>query len=236
MRLPQLMIFYVIIGLGAGVALAMWQRRQQETNLLDVLLLALCWPLFGPFVLMRAEPSHPNQDAADQDSAPRSWASGSGEDALDALRRAGGAPLAALLPDMQTSKRLMTRMKMAHERAHEIERLLERDAYSERGARERQLELRQRGDEESAQMVEQRLQMIGRLKRMRADFTRELTQIEEIMTQLALQAEMVRLAGSVNDDTREMALELVTRLQGLEEVISQDELPLEQDFNQKVIR
>lgn len=228
MRLPQLMIFYVIIGLGAGVALAMWQRKQRETNLIDVLLLALCWPLFGPFVLMRAEPA--------QEDGPHERTLGSplegdfGEDALDALRRAGGAPLAALLPDMQTSKRLMARMKMAHERAHEIERLLERDAYSERGARARQLELRQRGDEESAQMIEQRLQMIGRLKRMREDFTRELTQIEEIMTQLTLQAEMVRIAGSVNDDTREMALELVTRLQGLEEVIAQDGITLEQDL------
>lgn len=212
MSLVKLGIFYALIGLGAVIAHAL-KGSSKRASAVDMILLGVCWPLYGPFVLMRetAEPAGPGF---------------AGEAAQEALRREKIAPLTSLLSDIEAELRLSLRMELARQRAREIEQLLSKEAYDEAAARKQQSALMACGEVQSAQLIEQRLQMIGKLKRMRDTFGRELMQIEEMMTQLELQAEVVRIAGFVNDDTREMVLELVSRLQGLEEVFGQDELSL----------
>ena len=230
MKLTQLLIFYGVLGAASALALLLWQRRRGQLNLMDVALLGCCWPLYGPFVWMRLEdqqqPAHEMTREPDltRQGVSGHWPRSSAHDALEALRRAGGAPLAALLPDLEAGQRLSARMDMARQRVREIEALLARDALDITQAQRRQRELRERGDAQSADMIDQRIQMIRRLGQLRDAFWRELTQIEELLTQLELQAEVVRIAGSVSDDTRTMAIELVARLQGLEEVMGQDTL------------
>ena len=72
-------------------------------------------------------------------------------------------------------------------------------------------------------MVGQRLQLIERLARMRERFAREITQISELLTQLELQAEVIRLSGG-DDPTQELVDELMIRVQSLDELLDEEEL------------
>ena len=66
------------------------------------------------------------------------------------------------------------------------------------------------------------LQIIHRLKKMREQFGKEINQISELLTQLRIQAEVVRIAGASDDDTRELVGELVARIQGLDELLDEE--------------
>lgn len=213
-----LVVLYVLIGVGCAIALVARQGRA-ATPLVDMALLLAFWPLFGPFVLARPGQHHGGP------SPTGTHTQGEGlEELLMALRRAGGAPLASLLPDLDTGRRLQSRLEIAARHVSEIDRLLGMEQYSEDAALARQADLQAAGDTRSAEMVDGRLQIIGRLRRLRDHFDQEINQISELLTQLQLQAELVRIAGTASDDTRDLVLELVTRIQGLEELMAGDEL------------
>jgi hypothetical protein len=57
---------------------------------------------------------------------------------------------------------------------------------------------------------------------MREQFGKEINQISELLTQLRIQAEVVRIAGASDDDTRELVGELVARIQGLDELLDEE--------------
>jgi hypothetical protein len=213
MNLSQLGILYILLGVGCVVALLVMRREQ--ARILDLALLAIAWPLYAPFILAR------DMEEADF-SAPRASAPSGGQDLLDALRRAGGAPLAQLLPDVATGQRLAARLDVATRRVDEIDALLAQDQYSERLAVDRQRQLLASGDARAAAMVDSRLQIIRRLRKMREQFGKEINQISELLTQLRIQAEVVRIAGASDDDTRELVGELVARIQGLDELLDEE--------------
>ncbi|MBH24730.1 MAG: hypothetical protein CMH57_09820 [Myxococcales bacterium] len=219
MTATPLIALYVIIGLGCAVTL--FATRRHEAQLVDGLLLFTLWPLFGPFVLTRGEESPGG-------SSPRMGPAHGldpedPDDLLDALRRAGGGPLAALLPDVDAGRQLARRLQVAREHVAEIDRLFQLEQYSEEAALARQRELRDRGDDRSASMIDNRLQIIRRLRRMRERFNQEIQQIRETLTQLQIQAELVRIAGTADRDTRDMVEDLVQRIQGLEDVMTEEE-------------
>ena len=213
MNLSQLGLLYILIGVGCVAALAVMRRG--EARILDRLLLAIAWPLYAPFILAR------DMEEADF-SAPRAEEGAGGQDLLDALRRAGGAPLAQLLPDVATGQRLAARLDVATRRVDEIDGLLSQEQYSEDLAIRRQRELLTIGDARAAAMVDSRLQIIRRLRKMREQFGKEINQISELLTQLRIQAEVVRIAGASDDDTRELVGELVARIQGLDELLDEE--------------
>ena len=213
MNLSQLGILYILLGVGCVVALLVMRRGQ--ARILDLALLAVAWPLYAPFILAR------DMEEADF-SAPKAHEPSGGQDLLDALRRAGGAPLAQLLPDVATGQRLAARLDVATRRVDAIDALLGQEQYSERLAVERQQQLLASGDARAAAMVDSRLQIIRRLRKMREQFGKEINQISELLTQLRIQAEVVRIAGASDDDTRELVGELVARIQGLDELLDEE--------------
>jgi hypothetical protein len=218
MTLGQLAAFYALIGAGCTIALL---GKRGPVSVLDAVLLALFWPLLGPYVLTTpaaaparaGSPGEPGAQAASDEAAG---------DLLDALRRAGGAPLAGLLPDVGSGRRLARRMSMAEARVGEIDVLLEKERFDEARALERQAELRESGDEKAAAMIDGRVQIIRRLRAMRDQWSSEIQTIGELLTQLEIQAEVVRLSGMGDGDTRELVEELVTRIQGLDDFLEME--------------
>lgn len=214
MNVMPLVILYGLIGVGCAVTLA--ARRGRSARMVDLGLLLGFWPLYAPFVLL-ADAQEPTPEV------PARQPGDDGGDLLDALRRAGGAPLASMLPDIETGRRLSQRLAKASDQVAEIDLLLARDAYREEAVRAQQEALRAAGDVRAADMIDSRLQIIRRLRVMRDRFASEIGEIRELLTLLQLQAELVRMAGDADSDTRDLLEQLVTRVQGLDELLATED-------------
>jgi hypothetical protein len=189
-KLVELAVLYLLVGLGAGAVVAL-RPTEPAKRFLDASLMLAFWPICAPFLLSRERSS--------------AGAPASSEIAfLLALRRAAGTPLASLLPDEATARALGRRLRVAAGKLLEIEELLRRPEF----------------DEEGASGV--RLQNIRRLKRLRARFGRELVELEELLAQLTTQAEVVRLAGAPDSETRDLMREILSRVEGLDAVLDDE--------------
>jgi len=209
MKLLDLGILYGLIGVGCAVVLLL-RRNEIGGSWLDAALLAGFWPVYGPFLLAKIQGT---------DEGPE----GSEVAFLTALRRARGTPLAALLPDQQTVLALARRLRVAAGKVQEIDAILARPEFRERQALVRQRELRDRGASECALSTASiRIQNIRRLRALRDRFARELDEVEELLSQLRTQAEVVRLAGVPDDETRDLVQELVSRVEGLDRMLDDD--------------
>lgn len=220
MRLLELGILYGLIGLGCAVVL--WVRRADTGGgVVDALLLAGFWPIYGPFLLARLH---------GDDDDPK----GSEVAFVAALRRARGTPLAALLPDERTVRALGRRLRVAAGKVKEIDEILAQPEFQERDAIARQRELEKRGASEYATSTASiRIQNIRRLRGLRNRFARELDEVEELLSQLRTQAEVVRLAGAPDAGMRDLIQELVSRVEGLDRMLDDDpQTPLTSDLVQ----
>ncbi len=140
-----------------------------------------------------------------------------------ALRRARGTPLGALLPDEPALHSLAQRLRVATAKIAEIEGLLQRPEFSEPATVARLEELRRRDATESALAAAGiRLQNIRRLRAMRDRFARELDEVGELLEQLSTQAEVVRLAGAADASSAELVREIVSRVEGLDQMLDDD--------------
>jgi hypothetical protein len=222
MRLTELATVYLLVGFGCAVA-SLVHRRAGRTGLGatadrssapgrvgDALLLATLWPLYGPFLLLKLQGrDHP----------------GTGAEAafVVALRRARGTPLGALLPDESTVVGLAQRLRVAADKIAEIDGLLRRPEFSEPATLARLEELRRRDATECALVAAGiRLQNIRRLRAMRDRFARELDEVGELLEQLTTQVELVRLAGAADASSAELVRELVSRVEGLDQMLDDD--------------
>lgn len=212
-HLTALGLLYLLVGLGCAAA-ALARRRG---SWVDAALLLLIWPLHGPFLLLASAPEPPldaprrSQPATAPTEAPDAGL-------LDALERAQGTPLAALLPDRATGRALAARLEQARQRVQEIDALLRQPAFSAQAAQARQRELEQAGDHRAAQVAQGRAQHIARLQELRDRSQSELNEVGELIAQLRIQAEVVRLAGA-DEDTRDLIGELMHRIEGLDAVL-----------------
>lgn len=213
MNLGVLGIFYALVGVGCAAALC---SKSGKKFGVDTLLVLALWPLYAPFVFSK-EGDEARVKASESARAP--------DDLLDALRRARQAPLAQLLPGEDAGQQLAQRLEVAALRVEEIDGLLSKPEYSRAAAARRQQELLDAGDQSSARMIESRLQIIERLGEMRERFSREINQISELITQLQLQAEVVRIAGS-EGTAPELVDEIMVRVHSLDALLSDDELSL----------
>ncbi len=207
MRVSELAALYALIGAGCALGLLVNRRQQGWRQLVDALLLLGVWPLYGPLLL-----AQPAAQAA----------AVTGGTTLRALERAAGAPLASLLPDEATARALERRMALARQRVLEINALLAEPAFCEESAQARQHELEQRGDHRAAAAAQKRVQGIRHLRQLRDRFAGELAEIGELLVQLRVQAEVVRLAGGAGLGNDELVGELLARLEGLDLMLAEE--------------
>ncbi|MBI5478284.1 MAG: hypothetical protein HY906_05470 [Deltaproteobacteria bacterium] len=221
MRLAELAAVYLLVGFGCAVASLVHRRGSGAAGAAgdhasgpgraaDALLLAVLWPLYGPFLLLKLK-------GADH--------AGTGAEAtfVVALRRARGTALGALLPDESTVHGLGQRLRVAADKIAEIDGLLGRPEFSEPATVTRLEELKRRDATECALAAAGiRLQNIRRLRAMRDRFARELDEVGELLEQLTTQAELVRLAGSADASSAELVREIVSRVEGLDQMLDDD--------------
>lgn len=210
MRLTELVLVYGLVGVGCVVAV--FVRSPASRTPLDGLLLFAMWPLYTPFALM-------SFGAGAHRASPRLAANSRAGAFVAALDRARSTPLAELLPDAAAAAALSERLDNAESRVAEIDRLLDDPDFDEAAAAERRAAFEAAGDRFGASTAASRIQNIARLRRMRDHYDRELRQIEELLSQLRTQAEVVRLAGAMDDGTRDLVVDLIARLEGLDEVL-----------------
>lgn len=196
MKFAQILVLYGLLGIGCVGALL--RQKGRAARPIDLLLTLVAWPLLAPFMLLHKE----------------------SDDLLEPLR--ADTPLASLLPDPDTGRRLQERLDLAARRIEEIDGLLTQPDYDLGRVHARHQALLETGNTEAAAMIEQRAGLIRRLRSLRNRFSQEIEQITELLTQLKLQAEVVRIAGSSDSDTQSLLHELVSRIQGLESFLEAD--------------
>ncbi len=126
---------------------------------------------------------------------------------LEALERASETPLGSLLPDRAQVRRLAEQLEAARLRADEIDALLLRPEFSEKNA------------------PMGRVRKIRYLRELGERTRRELDEIRELLAQLRVQAEVVRLAGDVDGTTRELTVDLLARIEGMDRVLTEEQWP-----------
>jgi hypothetical protein len=206
MKLAELGVLYALIGLGCAVALLL-TRARADRSALEAVLMASLWPVYGPFALASAR-------GGDEAPMPSEVAF------LVALRRASGTPLSVLLPDQATVRALARRLRVAAGKVEEIDGLLRGKEFDEAEAVAREAELRGRQASECAlSSASMRVQNIRRLRALRDRFARELDEVGELLVQLRTQADVVRLAGAPDAETRDLVREIISRVEGLDQMI-----------------
>lgn len=206
MSVAVLATMYGLVGVACAVARVSW-RMQPSGRIGDAALLVCCWPLFGPFLLLRLQGDTTGREVA----------------FLVALRRAENTPLGSVLPDADTARQLAARLRVATRKVDEIDGILLRPEFDEEDALARLSALRARAASETATSTAAlRVQNIRRLRALRNRFANELDEISELLMQLSTQAEVMRLAGSADASSTELVRELVLRVEGLDAVLDDD--------------
>lgn len=193
---------------GVGAVMALVAIAKWKVGTVDALLLLGLWPLYGPVLAGGG-----GDDATD----PRERA------LVDALRRAAGTPLALGLPDEAGARALVRRVRDGRERLDELDRVLARPDLDEAAALARVAALEQGGAHSGAiATAQRRVQTIRRMRALRERFAGEIEQVDEVVTQLTAQLELVRFAGTADDTAAELAADLCTRVESLDELLGND--------------
>jgi hypothetical protein len=201
------MALYALVGAGSAVFVIVRPPPMVSSRWIDALLLFAFWPFYGPLLL----------------SGARSAGTSCEVGFLAALRRATGTPLSAFLPDAKTALALARRLRVASDKVVEIDELLRRPEFDEELAWRRKRELEAQNASGSAVATAGfRIQNIQHLRRLRDGFARELVEVEELLAQLATQAEVVRLAGVADTESRDLVREILARVEGLDTLLEEE--------------
>lgn len=202
MKVADLGTLYFLVGAGCLLTYLVRARDLRE-RWIDGVLLLVVWPLYGPFLL-----------AGDRRSSQATF--------LEALDRAQGTPLSLLLPDRDTAHRLMERVNDAQRRISELDDLLSRPEFSEKEASARRAVLEERGDRRAASFAQSRTENIRRLGKLRDRLDRELDEARELLDQLRVQAEIVRIAGTREIESDSLITELKACIQALDGLLGEE--------------
>ncbi|MFN3199811.1 MAG: hypothetical protein ACE366_15520 [Bradymonadia bacterium] len=219
MIFEALAVLYLGVGLGWAAAVICLKRPTAAEGFVEVALLVPFWPVYGPFMAPLSEAAIPVPASAQTPS----------EDAplLHTLRLAQGAPLAALLPDEGQARRLVAQIEAAVRRVEEIDHLLADPDFCAESVQGRIVTLESAGRAGAARAARGNLKNIERLERLRSRTLEELDEVAELMRQLRLQAEVLRLSGERAGQQRgDLARALMARVEGLEGVLEDDVLGL----------
>ncbi len=187
--------------LAIGVAIAIGMRFVRRTTITDTALLVALWPLWAPLLV-----AHQHQQGDHE------------RELLSALSRAQASPLAQVLPDAETARVLAARLREASTRLDELEAVLGRPDFDPAAAEKRAAELAARGATAAAATAQLRVRTLGQLRNLRVRYRSELDEVHELIAQLVAQAELVRLQPAIAHSSRELVRELVTRVEGLDDL------------------
>lgn len=196
MTLGLLGIGYAAIGAVLAITCAALRRASAG----DVLLLLIVWPIALPLVLSA------------RTDAPES------SELEAALARASASPLASVLPDAETGRVLQSRVREAAQRLEELDAVLARPDFDTASAERRASELAARGAVAAATTAQLRVRTLGQLRALRERYRAELEEVRELIAQLVTQAELVRLQPAIAQASSELVRELVTRVEGLDDL------------------
>jgi hypothetical protein len=203
--------FYALVTVYAltGAACAVAAARSRPA-LSDLVLLALFWPLYGPFLLASGAAV----------STVEGLGSARERDLERALRRVAGTPLARLLPDRTAVRALGRALRAAAVRKQEIDRLLARPEMSGEATLAQLQALEQAsGSAEARAALSLRAQSIRQLEGMRERFARRLEEVDALLAQLLTQVEVLRLGGASEAPGEELVSELLGRVEALGEML-----------------
>jgi hypothetical protein len=144
---------------------------------------------------------------------------------LTALARVQGSPLSPLLPDTGSVHCLAAKLTEASTRIEELDEVLARPTFDLPAALARSNELANQGsasaDARASAAI--RVQNIERLRDLRARFVAEVDEIDELLSQLVIQVEVVRFVGAAqtdkDDGLRDLVAELLARVEGLGQML-----------------
>ena len=148
---------------------------------------------------------------------------------LMALARVQGSPLAPLLPDQAAVRGLAAKLADVSTRIEELDDVLARPTFDLDAALARRDEMAREPASAAAGALASaalRVQNIERLRELRARFVSEVDEINELLSQLVIQVEVVRFAGSADDGTRDLLRELLVRVEGLGQMLDDRPAPL----------
>jgi hypothetical protein len=197
MLLGTIGVGYVAIGVVVAITVAIMRGTP---SVADTLLLVGMWPLWGPLAFTRADLDHREHEL------------------LGALARAQTSPLAAMLPDADTARVLASRLREANQRLVDLDAILARPDFDPAIVEQRAKDLVARGALAAAATAELRVKTLGQLRTLRERYRSELDEVHELIAQLVTQAELVRLQPAIAHSTGELVRELVTRVEGLDDL------------------
>ena len=202
MVIETLALGYVAIGFAIAVALAIAKRPP----IFDLAIVTFVWPLYAPLVLVLRPPEHDRRET----------------DLLAAFARARTTPLAPLVPDDATGRRLGKSLRAANSRLTELDATLARPELDRTAVHDRALALAAHGSP-AAPTAQLHARTVGQLDELRVRYRRDLDEIGELIAQLAAHAELVALDPRVGRDTAqtdtacELIGELVARVDRLDQ-------------------
>jgi len=188
-------------GIGVVTAIAIAATRGLPT-IVDAFLAVAMWPLWAPLAMVRE-----SKDAREQEL-------------LGALSRAQGSPLASVLPDAESARVLASRLREASQRLGELDEVLARPDFDPAVVKARAADLRGRGAVTAAATAELRAKTIGQLRALRERYNSDLQEVGELIAQLVTQAELVRLQPQCAQASSELVRELVSRVEGLDDLFA----------------
>ncbi len=206
------MTFLVLTGAYFAVGLAfVWVRVRAGDAAGEATLWWVAWPVLLPFAV--GQPG----DAPQASPVPRLPPDHPAAALQLAVLRAAGTPMATLLPDQATVSHLADRLHRAHIRAGELNALAADPTFCVAAVRRRVRALEAAGAHAAAKAASGRLQNLDRLHGLQRHADAELRTIEELLRQLHVQAELVRLSGRSDDDA--LIADICARIEGLDEVL-----------------
>ena len=217
------LVLYGMVGIACCVAAR--NAAGSARSLGDAAFAFALWPLWLPLWLgaQKASAVLPTAAGAASEAHPATAS------LLTALARVQGSPLAPLLPDQAAVRGLAAKLADVSVRIEELDDVLSRPTFDLDAALARREEMARdpiatpAGALASATL---RVQNIERLRELRSRFVSEVDEINELLSQLVIQVEVVRFAGSADDGTRDLLRELLLRVEGLGQMLDDRSAPL----------
>jgi hypothetical protein len=208
-----------------GVACCVAARNARSRSWGDAAFAFALWPLWLPLWLGAQKPAA----ALSASSSAALQAHPATASLLTALARVQGSPLAPLLPDQAAVTGLAAKLADVSTRIEELDDVLSRPTFDLDAALARRDEMAREATFAPAGALASaalRVQNIERLRELRARFVSEVDEINELLSQLVIQVEVVRFAGSADDGTRDLLRELLLRVEGLGQMLDDRTAPV----------